>query len=1136
MLDENQIENVYLKFPIPIPEFSHNYLTLKIIPTPETKPALTKEFFNKLQTINLPLVLELIATSNTIYYQLSFAPQHEELINRQLKICFPKFIIEPLLVERNLTPQRLALPAPAEPEKPLPKHLERLKALTYDKNKPLPDILTRTSGPKFSISKEAHLEDIQALKKNSFSTPTLDRYLPVKPKVIEPETKPEGIYTKSLWPATFTQYFPLGNEFAIDPYAQLFNLFENLEQNDYAAIQFVLLPVPGEAMSQMLEKFLEVTAADPENYRIWEEEIFEEQYNHYKYFSYITHYHPEKDDAELDSLRTETIEYKGTSEIEEIQKRIKEYEIEKRGAAKRRDKYWVWWCEENIKYNLEKLKQYPEKYTRFYATFKRMWDTPKTLRKIYYNRLNERKPAWLLAVNLFSSHKYLADQILEHFFYSFTRNHAQQWACSDTVLTTTTTPYVSNWNLVRVDELATLAHFPISQPLCDKVELTTMQGNKPPELYLSNGIVIGQAKIRNEVKQICLPDEFRKRHFAIFGRSGTGKSTLIANCFRQDAEAGTAIAVIDPHGDLAQEVLDHIPPSRVNDVIYINPADSDYPIGFDLMSAKGDLEISTYTDDLLTTINRFGTPLGNRMETVLKFVFHTLLRVKGSTLMDVEKVLTNEEFRKKLLSKVDNERVLEFWRSEFPQESKDTIAALRNRFSSLSLTPPLSNLLSQRESKFNFYDSIESKKIVIFDFAKGRIGQNTSNLLGSMVVSQYQLAIQRRVAIPEPQRHLFALYIDEFQTVTNPAFGVVMNEARKFGLGVTLATQFPSLISDAIRRPIIGNTGTFIFLQLDSNDAQALRYELGNFTPEDVVNLEAVKYQAICKPVTKAKDAFIMQTAPPKQRTNFRSIVIEQSRANYSTPRVALAAPPTPPEAPTVALEPPPTTSNPTSLPFKAKDLAPALTKNLTAKDKILYYVEQAGYLSNVQIAELCYSHHKNLESKKAAASRDLNQLVKSNRLKSQPFSTAIIYYTSRLCSPTKHNLLVRDVYVSIVLSGFEIIETLFAPDLKNFIPDLQINFLANDNDQIKTFWEFDAGTEEAPELKKKLKNYESCRDDSLIVFVFDSEKRMLQMEKLLPPVDYIYITYLGKFASLKDEGFRRLKNPAWVSLIERDT
>ncbi|OGZ32276.1 MAG: hypothetical protein A3H02_02245 [Candidatus Niyogibacteria bacterium RIFCSPLOWO2_12_FULL_41_13] len=340
----------------------------------------------------------------------------------------------------------------------------------------------------------------------------------------------------------------------------------------------------------------------------------------------------------------------------------------------------------------------------------------------------------------------------------------------------------------------------------------------------------------------------RRRHVYILGQTGTGKTTLIENMVLQDIIAGRGVGFLDPHGDAVLRVIDRIPPERIKDVVYFDPTDFDYPIGFNVLEVSDPQYKHLVISDLLAVFKRIWAGLWSaRMEYILENSISALIDTPGTTLLGSMRILVDRDYRQKILANVKNPVVKAFWISEYdkwPENFRtEAIAAIQNKIGAFLTVPLVRNIVGQTESTIHMPEIINSGKIFLVNLSKGKIGEDNSALLGAMLVTKIYLASMERVRIPEEERRDFYLYVDEFQNFVNESFATILAEARKYRLDLTIAHQYAGqLINDLAGKKVfdavIGNVGTKIIFRIGSADAFILEKEL---TPEllanDLVNL-----------------------------------------------------------------------------------------------------------------------------------------------------------------------------------------------------------------------------------------------------------------------------------------------------------
>jgi hypothetical protein len=316
----------------------------------------------------------------------------------------------------------------------------------------------------------------------------------------------------------------------------------------------------------------------------------------------------------------------------------------------------------------------------------------------------------------------------------------------------------------------------------------------------------------------------------IVGKSGSGKSTFLFNLAMGDICAGEGVAIIDPHGDLATDILDAIPRRRINDVCYLNAGETEYPVGFNPATKIAPERRALAASGIVAAFKHLWSDCwGPRLE---HFLFHgvaALISREHATLIDLARLYIDDRFRERVVSRVTNPETLRFWQEEFPGYTKslrsEAIAPVLNKVGQIAASPHLRLILGQVAPRLDLSFTMNSRRILIANLAKGTIGEQAANLLGSLLISHLQLIAMERGALPAQQRVPFFAHIDEFQTFSSDAFASLLSEARKFALHFALANQFTAQLSSAVRAAVIGNAGTLIAFRVGSEDAALLAPE-----------------------------------------------------------------------------------------------------------------------------------------------------------------------------------------------------------------------------------------------------------------------------------------------------------------------
>lgn len=376
----------------------------------------------------------------------------------------------------------------------------------------------------------------------------------------------------------------------------------------------------------------------------------------------------------------------------------------------------------------------------------------------------------------------------------------------------------------------------------------------------------------------------------VIGKTGTGKSTLLLNMIISDIREGRSVALIDPHGDLAERVLDFVPKDRINDVIYFNPADLEYPIAFNPLESRSPHSHHLVTSGLISVFKKIWPDFwGPRLEHILRHSVFTLLEYPGATLLDLPRLLTNKDFRYMVLRQVTNEQIREFWFSEFEKYSawlrSEAISPILNKVGQFLCSPMLRQIVGQKENTFNVRKVMDTGKILIVNLAKGKIGEDNGALLGAMLVTKIQLAALSRADIAEQKRRPFYVYVDEVHNFLTLSFADIMSEIRKYGCSLVLAHQYLDQLDEKMRAAILGNIGTLISFRVGAEDAKYLAREFFPvFSETDLVNLpnHHIYLKLMIDGVTS--QPFSAETLPaPELKESFKGEIMKRSREKYAT-------------------------------------------------------------------------------------------------------------------------------------------------------------------------------------------------------------------------------------------------------------
>lgn len=403
-----------------------------------------------------------------------------------------------------------------------------------------------------------------------------------------------------------------------------------------------------------------------------------------------------------------------------------------------------------------------------------------------------------------------------------------------------------------------------------------------------------KTNFRNQERPFGIKTDDRRRHMYLIGKTGMGKTNLLENLVIQDIQKGHGVAYIDPHGDTAEKLLKAIPADRINDVIYFNPADQDFPIAFNVMEKVSEEYRHLVSSGLIGVFKKiWADSWGPRLEYILRNAILALLEYPGSTLLGVTRILVDKSYRERVVEKITDPVIRSFWVDEFPKWSdrvlQEVISPIQNKVGQFLSSSLIRNIVGQTISSFDIREIMDGKKILIMNLSKGRIGEDNSALLGAMMITKIQLAAMGRVDIPEETRNDFYLYVDEFQNFATESFANILSEARKYHLNLILANQYVEQIDEKVRNAIFGNAGTIVAFRVGAMDAEFLEKEFEPvFMLNDLVNLP--KYHIYLKLMIDgiSGDAFSAVTLPPiaiTQTEENEEKVIRISRERYTNSR-----------------------------------------------------------------------------------------------------------------------------------------------------------------------------------------------------------------------------------------------------------
>ncbi len=459
---------------------------------------------------------------------------------------------------------------------------------------------------------------------------------------------------------------------------------------------------------------------------------------------------------------------------------------------------------------------------------------------------------------------------------------------------------------LSVEELATLWHFPNALVKTPSIDWVLSKKLQPPvDLPMPEKeedlTLLGEAVFRGRRTKFGIRPDDRRRHMYIIGKTGMGKSTLLENMIFSDVHAGKGVGVIDPHGDLIEAVLRFIPPERTNDVILFDPADKEYPLSFNMLSASRPEQFPLVVSGLMSVFTKLWPDVwSGRMEHILRNTLLALIESQGNSMMGILRMFSDDAFRKKIVDHLDDRLVRSFWEDEYAAWSEkyrtEAVAAIQNKIGQLLSVPMIRNIVGQTTSKLSVREAMDSGKIILVNLSKGNLGEDNSAFLGSMLVTKFQLDAMSRTDIPEKERKDFYLYVDEFQNFATESFASILSEARKYKLNLTLANQYIGqlLIGDggkstALKDAVFGNVGSMVCFQVGADDSEDLSLQFEEMiAPKDILSLP--KYHAYLRLMISGMPSkpFSVSTLPPPnfaQDEKRVTIIRRASRERYCEKR-----------------------------------------------------------------------------------------------------------------------------------------------------------------------------------------------------------------------------------------------------------
>lgn len=401
---------------------------------------------------------------------------------------------------------------------------------------------------------------------------------------------------------------------------------------------------------------------------------------------------------------------------------------------------------------------------------------------------------------------------------------------------------------------------------------------------------------RNKKIPFGIKAKDRTRHVYVIGKTGMGKSTLLENMAVQDIKNGEGMAFIDPHGKTAELLLEYIPEHRIKDIVYFAPFDTEYPLSFNVLESVDPDKRHLVVSGLMSTFKKIWQDAWSaRMEYILTNTLLALLEYPDATLLGVNRMLSDKDFRKKVLDCVTDVSVRSFWNDEFAKYTErmaaEAVPAIQNKIGQFTANPLIRNMIGQPRSSFNIREMMDQKKILIVNLSKGKVGEANANLLGGMLITKIYLGAMSRADVPDRVLKTlpnFYLFVDEFQNFANESFADILSEARKYKLNLTIAHQYIEQMEEEVRSAVFGNVGTMIVFRVGAYDAEVLEKEFApQFTMEDIVNLGFAQIYLKLMIDGVSSQPFSATTLPPIPQAahSFVAQVIEMSRKQFASPR-----------------------------------------------------------------------------------------------------------------------------------------------------------------------------------------------------------------------------------------------------------
>ena len=468
-------------------------------------------------------------------------------------------------------------------------------------------------------------------------------------------------------------------------------------------------------------------------------------------------------------------------------------------------------------------------------------------------------------------------------------------------------PYFKSVSILSSDELATIFHFPNKTVETPHIQwLKAKTAPVPSEVPQQKGTFIGQGYYRGVKRPVKIGYEDRRRHVYIIGKTGVGKSVLLQDMAIQDIRAGHGVCVIDPHGDLIDNIIKYIPASRAEDVIYFDPSDTERPMGLNLLEARNEDQKHFISTSIINLMYKLYDPqrtgiIGPRFEHAVRNAMLTVMSDSGSTFVEVVRVLTDPKYVQELLPKVQDPIVRRYWTDQIAQTSdfhkSEVLDYIVSKFGRFVTNKTMRNIIGQSQSAFDFRQVMDEGKILLINLSKGKLGEENSSFLGLVLIPKILVAAMSRQEIPEDKRRDFYLYVDEFQNFATPDFATILSEARKYHLNLTVANQFIGQMEEEVKNAVFGNVGSLISFRVGVTDASYLQREYQPvFGESDLINIE--RFHSYMKTIVDNEPVPPFSVDMTKDMKTFKeganekvaSAIIQLSRLKFGRPRELVEA------------------------------------------------------------------------------------------------------------------------------------------------------------------------------------------------------------------------------------------------------